>query len=187
MIPPCRRAGLLASLFLIVITRSDLVSQSAASGRPSNAFDREYTLETTMLGYRGVGGTIDGVRNPTLWARRGETVRISIVNGELMVHDLALERLGLKTTQILDKGATANITFKAGESDTYFCSIPGHRAAGMEGRLDVSDEARVVSEGIAPASAAGSLNLDFETGTLDNWAVSGDAFAIVKSETQGTR
>jgi hypothetical protein len=47
--------------------------------------DREYTLESNMLGYRGVGGEIDGVRNPVLWARTGENVRINIVNGELMV------------------------------------------------------------------------------------------------------
>ena len=47
-----------------------------------------------MLGYRGVGGEIDGVRNPTLWARPGETVRITIINGETMVHDVVLEKLG---------------------------------------------------------------------------------------------
>ena len=45
-----------------------------------------------MLGFRGVGGEIDGIRNPTLWARTGETVRITIVNGELMVHDITLEK-----------------------------------------------------------------------------------------------
>ena len=33
--------------------------------------DHEYTLESTMLGYRGVGGDIEGLRNPTLWARTG--------------------------------------------------------------------------------------------------------------------
>ena len=102
-----------------------------------------------MVGYRGVGGEIDGVRNPTLWARTGETVRITIINGELMVHDIALEKLGIKSTQILDKGATTSITFKAEQSDTYFCSVPGHRLAGMEGRLDVSDEPRAKSEGTA--------------------------------------
>ena len=32
------------------------------------------------------------MRNPTLWARTGETVRITIVNGEVMVHDIALEK-----------------------------------------------------------------------------------------------
>ena len=103
-----------------------------------------------MVGYRGVGGEIDGIRNPTLWARTGETVRITIVNGELMVHDIALEKLDVKSAQILDKGASTSITFKANGSDTYYCSLPGHRAAGMEGRLDVSDEPRVQPEGVAP-------------------------------------
>ena len=103
-----------------------------------------------MLGYRGVGGDIDGVRNPTLWARTGENVRITIVNGELMVHDVTLEKHNVRSAQILDKGATSSVTFKAKESDTYFCSLPGHRAAGMEGRLEVSDQQPVQSPGVVP-------------------------------------
>ena len=135
-----------------------------------------------MLGYRGVGGDIDGVRNPTLWARRGDRVRINLVNGELMVHDLVVEGLSVRTPQILDKGAKASLTFTAKANDTYFCSIPGHRAAGMEGRLDVSDEPRVPSDG-TPAEANGrALNLDFENGTLDDWTATGDAFALVKGD-----
>ena len=135
-----------------------------------------------MVGYRGVGGEIDGVRNPTLWARTGETVRITIINGELMVHDIALEKLGIKSTQILDKGATTSITFKAEQSDTYFCSVPGHRLAGMEGRLDVSDEPRAKSEGTGPVANGQPLNLDFETGTLDDWTATGDAFAVARDD-----
>ena len=91
--------------------------------------DREYTLESTMLGYRGVGGDIDGIRNPPLWAKTGENVRINIVNGELMVHDVTLEKHNARTAQILDKGATSSVTFKAKESDVYFCSVPGHRVS----------------------------------------------------------
>ncbi len=133
-----------------------------------------------MLGYRGVGGDIDGVRNPTLWARTGESVRITIVNAELMVHDIALEGLNIKSPQILDKAARTNITFTATKSDVYYCSVPGHRLAGMEGRIEVSDEPRVPSEGV-PAQANGrALNLDFENGTLDDWTVTGDAFALVQ-------
>src|SRR5262249_23072886 len=98
---------------------------------------------------------------------------------------LSLEKHALKTTQILDKGATTNITFRVGESDTYYCSVPGHRAAGMEGRLDVSDEPHVVSDGIAPSVDGRALNLDFENGTLANWTVPGDAFALVKAEYPG--
>ena len=135
-----------------------------------------------MLGYRGVGGDIAGLRNPTLWAKTGETVKLTIVNGELMVHDIALEKLDLKSTQILDKGATASITFKAKSSDTYFCSLPGHRAAGMEGRLEVTDTAPTVAPGTAPEVNGRPLDLDFESGTLENWTATGDAFQVVQGD-----
>ena len=161
--------GLVVSMAFIASSRSHLASQTL---KPAPTFDREYTLEATTLGYRGVGGEIDGVRNPTLWARTGENVRITMVNGELMVHDIVLEKLNVRSQQILDRGATTRITFKAKSSDTYFCSLPGHRAAGMEGRLEVSDEPRVPSVGTLPMSNGRTLNLDFETGTLDDWTAS---------------
>ena len=137
-----RVAVSLAFLLLLLAGSRAYVATQTPAAKPA-AVDREYILEATMLGYRGVGGDIDGVRNPTLWARTGETVRITIVNGELMVHDIALEGLNIKSPQILDKAARTNITFTATRSDTYYCSVPGHRLAGMEGRLDVSDEPRV--------------------------------------------
>ena len=111
-----RVAALLATVLLAGMLRADLVGRSAQT---TATVDREYVLEATMLGYRGVGGEIDGVRNPTLWARPGETVRITMINGETMVHDVVLDKLGLKSPQILDKGTTTSITFKASESDTY--------------------------------------------------------------------
>ena len=110
-----RLAPLVAVLFLAGM-RADLVGRSPQTAA---AVDRLYVLDATMLGYRGVGGEIDGVRNPTLWARPGEIVRITMINGETMVHDIVLEKLGLKSPQILDKGTTTSITVKASESDTY--------------------------------------------------------------------
>jgi hypothetical protein len=168
-------------LSIVNITIPLLVFSGLAQTPP---IDREYTLESTMLGYRGVGGDIDGIRNPPLWARSGENVRITIVNGELMVHDLTLEKHNVRTAQILDKGATSSVTFKAKESDVYFCSVPGHRAAGMEGRFEVSDQPIVQSPGVVPLMNGHPLNLDFESGTLDNWTATGDAFALVKEDTQ---
>ena len=182
---PASRATRLASsvgvLILVLAASGVYVASQTPAAKPA-AVDREYILESSMLGYRGVGGDIDGVRNPTLWARTGESVRITIVNAELMVHDIALEGLNLKSPQILDKAARTNITFTATKSDVYYCSVPGHRLAGMEGRIEVSDEPRVPSEGV-PAQANGrALNLDFESGTLDDWTVTGDAFALVKGD-----
>ena len=156
----------------------------AGQAQTPPAIDREYTLESTMLGYRGIGGDIDGVRNPPLWARAGENIRINIVNGELMVHDVALEKHKVRSAQILDKGATTSVTFKVNESDLYYCSLPGHRAAGMEGRLEVADEKPVRAVGVRPAMNGRPLNLDFETGTLDDWKATGDAFSLVKEDVE---
>ena len=105
--------------------------------------DREYILETNILGYWGVGGDIDGVRNPVLRAEKGETVRIVIVNIEPLVHDLALETLQIKTKEIFEIGEQTDLTFIAVEDDIYYCTIPGHRAAGMEGRFEIIREAGV--------------------------------------------
>jgi putative membrane-bound dehydrogenase-like protein len=166
-----RAARLAAVLILFAFARGDLASQTTPA--------RSYTLEATMLGFRGVGGDIDGIRNPTLTALTGETVRITIVNGEVMVHDIALEKLNLKSPQILDRGVSTNITFVAKASDIYYCTVPGHRAAGMEGRLDVTDAPRPVPEGEQPIVNGQPLDLGFESGTLENWTGTGDAFTVV--------
>ena len=164
---PRRLSALLFALPFLVGGRADLAGQTA---QPAVRPDRTYRLEATMLGYRGLGGTIAGIRNPTLWARTGETVRITIVNGEVMVHDVVLEKLGVKSRQILEKGESASITFKAERSDTYYCSLPGHRLSGMEGKLDVSDEPRTTSDdGTAPTAGQRALNLDFESASLADW------------------
>jgi len=127
-----------AALLVVLVCARSLSSQSLA--RP--ALDRDYTLEASVLGYRGVGGDIDGIRNPVLFALTGDRVRITIVNTDLVLHDIALEAMNIRSPQVLDRGASANITFVAKKSDTYYCTIPGHRMAGMEGRLDVSDAPR---------------------------------------------
>ena len=176
-------ASCVVAMLFIASSHRRIEGQAPSTGKAS--IDREYVLESTTLGYRGIGGEIEDVRNPTLWARRGEIVRITIVNGELMVHDIVLEKLDVRSAQILDKGARASIVFKAEESDIYFCSLPGHRAAGMEGRLEVSDEPREPSVGVLPTANGRPLNLDFETGTLDDWTATGDAFQLVAGNILG--
>jgi putative membrane-bound dehydrogenase-like protein len=181
-----RRPAALGTHLLVLILLAG--TRGGVTGRPAaqatGAVDRQYTLEATMVGYRGVGGDIDGVRNPTLWARSNETVRITIVNAEPMVHDIALEKLDLKSQQIADRGASTGITFRASQNDTYFCTVPGHRLAGMEGRIEVSDEPRVRSEGVPALADGRTLNLDFEKGSLDDWTPNGDAFAVASEDPQ---
>lgn len=162
-------------IFLLPKTDSTAQSSPKESVQDTARIDREYALEATMLGYFGK----DGSRNPTLRANKGDRVRITITNGELMTHDIALEKLGIKSKTLQEKGTRTSITFRAGQSDTYFCSVPGHRAAGMVGAFEV------VEGVISDATVAGQLpmrngqpvNLNFETGTLKDWTATGDAFA----------
>lgn len=106
--------------------------------------DITYTLETGSgpdgLAFIGAGGDIDGVVNPTLVANPGDIVSIQLINADGMQHDLTLEDLGVTTGELRQKNASASVTFTVPESGThvYFCSIPGHRQAGMEGTLQVS-------------------------------------------------
>ncbi|WP_353197581.1 plastocyanin/azurin family copper-binding protein, partial [Parapedobacter defluvii] len=128
----------------------------------SQEIDREYVLDAKMIGYTGVGGDIDGRRNPVLRAKKGERVKISLINGELMAHDITLEKLGIKSETMLEAGDTTSIVFKATEDDTYFCSLPGHQQV-MRGQFKIVEnfEAAVVSDnwGVSPRTNGRPLNL----------------------------
>lgn len=167
---------LLAAILLLFGTYSRSLAQAPKTkpAQETEKVDREYALESTMLGYFAK----DGARNPTLKANKGDRVRITVTNGELMTHDIALEKLGIKSKTLQEKGSRTSITFTADKSDTYYCTVPGHRAAGMVGSFEVVEGA------IANATIAGQLpmkngqlvNLNFETGTLKDWTATGDAF-----------
>jgi len=172
------------SRLLILILFTVILIPSAYSAPPNSKiskvkkaarYDREYTLQSTILGYFG----LDGTRNPVLQAKKGETVRIKLVNGELMTHDIALEKLGIKSKVLVEKGDTTSVVFKAVQSDTYFCSIPGHKQAGMVGKFEVVEgpinNAGTIA-GLMPKKGGKNLNLNFEKGTLQDWKATGEAF-----------
>lgn len=172
-----RLTHMLVPLALAMVTApaQDILAQKPTTTQPTEKFDRDYALEATMLGFFAK----DGSRNPTLKANKGDRVRITITNGELMTHDIAIEKLGIKSKVIIEKGTSTSITFKAEQSDTYFCSVPGHRAAGMVGSFEVV-EGVISNETVAgqlPMKDGQPLNLGFETGDLKNWTATGDAFA----------
>jgi plastocyanin len=66
-------------------------------------------------------------------------LEIDSKNASSTPHDIALEGNGVKEGgKAVSNGgvSTISVTLKAGEY-TYYCSLPGHRAGGMEGRLTV--------------------------------------------------
>jgi putative membrane-bound dehydrogenase-like protein len=162
------------AFFYVLILSSVTYSRSIHFEQDTSAVDREYSLEATMLGFFGE----DGARNPTLRANKGDRVRIKITNGELMTHDIALEKLGIKSKVILEKGMSTSITFTAVQNDTYYCSIPGHRTAGMVGSFEVIEGIinKVIQAGHLPLRDGRPLNLDMERGSLHDWTPTGEAF-----------
>jgi hypothetical protein len=87
-------ASLLFPLLAATLFAFSGITQPASAAYQQQArVDREYRLEASILGYKGVGGAIDGIRNPLLQAAKGETVRITIVNAEVLAHDIALDKI----------------------------------------------------------------------------------------------
>ncbi|TSC75537.1 MAG: plastocyanin [Parcubacteria group bacterium Gr01-1014_30] len=68
----------------------------------------------------------------------GERVRVVFTNVGQAPHDFTIEGLGIKT-QVIGFGQTDSIDFTVPASGvyTFFCSVAGHRQAGMEGDLTV--------------------------------------------------
>ena len=65
---------------------------------------------------------------------------ISFTNPQAVPHDVAIEDSGGKelgqTETITEGSSSTTIDLKPGEY-TFFCTVPGHREAGMEGTLTV--------------------------------------------------
>src|SRR5690606_8504982 len=146
------------------------VHSSSLKVSDTTGVTRTYLLESSMLGYFKK----DGTRNPVLKANKGDRVIITIVNGELMPHDIALEKRGIQSATILEKGDTASIEFIAEYNDTYYCTIPGHRIAGMVGEFrivegEIGQALEIAGE--VPQKDGRRLNLNFETGDLTDWVV----------------
>jgi nitrite reductase (NO-forming) len=103
-----------------------------------------YTLRSGIadgrMVYIGVGGSVDGQVNPTLTAAIGETVAVTLLNGEGAEHDIAFPSQNARSNRVTGRGASTTIAFTANEAGTfeYNCTLPGHRDAGMDGKFVVT-------------------------------------------------
>lgn len=106
--------------------------------------DAKYTLRSGIaegrMVFLGVGGTIDGQVNPILTAVEGQVVQVTLINGEGTEHDIVFPDQDARSPRVVAKGASTSIVFRAGKAGdfTYFCDVPGHRLAGMEGQFLVT-------------------------------------------------
>jgi nitrite reductase (NO-forming) len=116
--------------------------------------DVTFTLKTQIhegqLVFVGDAGPIKGQVAPDLKVPEGAVVAITVVNGDGAMHDIAVPDFGAQSDQLVGEGAATTIVFRATRAGTfeYLCTIPGHKAAGMFGKLIVGDVEQTVSTAV---------------------------------------
>ncbi len=122
-----------------------------AAGPDSPARVRAFTLRTDMtstgMAFFSANDTDDDMQNPTLSAHVGDTVQITLVNGDGAMHDVVVDEFDAASESITGKGTRVTLSFTVDRPGVfaYYCDIPGHREAGMEGRLEVTGSAAAAS------------------------------------------
>ena len=125
---------------------------STVSGASSKGETIQYTLESGLadgkMVFFGKGGAIDGQTNPDLRANVGDTVKVTLISGEGATHNLFVEGVNAQSEDVVGQGNSVVLEFNSDADGTfaYYCNIPGHRQAGMEGKL-------IVGSGVAEAAS----------------------------------
>jgi len=142
-------------LLFALATAAGFTPQAIAAGAGSAdvtpVADVTFSLRTEIadgaLVFVGNGGAIKDVVNPELKVEEGAVVAITVVNADGAMHDIAVPEFGAQSDQIVGKGAATTIVFRATKGGTfeYVCTVPGHKAAGMFGKLIVGDVKAAVS------------------------------------------
>jgi nitrite reductase (NO-forming) len=97
-------------------------------------------MQDGKMVYVGMGGGLEGAVNPTLQAKTGDIVTINLMSGDGAEHNIALPDFNVDSPHVVGIGKTISVTFGVDRpgSFAYYCTLPGHRQAGMEGKLEVS-------------------------------------------------
>jgi uncharacterized cupredoxin-like copper-binding protein len=68
----------------------------------------------------------------------GQAATIVLKNGGAIEHDITIDNPAFALKALPTKTEQKQITIPAAGSYPYYCSVPGHRVAGMEGTVTVS-------------------------------------------------
>jgi nitrite reductase (NO-forming) len=103
----------------VTLWLGDQVSPPSGSGS-----DLSFELRALTTGFVGVGGLIDGVKNPRLETGVGDTVTITITNGENIMHNLVVEGYGVQSADVHTLNEVASLSFVADQEGTfrYYCA-----------------------------------------------------------------
>ncbi|HEX3453116.1 MAG TPA: plastocyanin/azurin family copper-binding protein [Gaiellaceae bacterium] len=109
-----------------VVTASALAAVSLAFAGSTTLF--KISASKTSLAYN----------KKVLTAKTGK-VTIVMTNPSFLSHDVAIKGNGVRVKgKVVGKGGTSRVTanLKPG-TYTFYCTVPGHEAAGMKGKLIV--------------------------------------------------
>ena len=73
----------------------------------------------------------------SLTASADTATTVKVTNSGTIEHDLTIDEANLKIATPATESGEGTFTLAAG-TYTFYCSVPGHREAGMEGTLTVS-------------------------------------------------
>src|SRR5262249_32322940 len=111
----------------------------AAEYTPTIRFRLRTELAEGKMAFVGAGGDIEGMVDPALRVAVGDIVQVTLINNDGIEHDVAFPDFKAATDRVNRKGASSVTVFRADKAGefAYFCTLPGHRQAGMEGKLNV--------------------------------------------------
>lgn len=134
----------------------------AACAPAAGVVNNEYILTSAMregkFVFLGVDGEINGLVNPALRAKPGESIRVMLVNSGDGAHDIVFVLPDGKTIQsdpVNKKGESTSVTFTAPEKDaaiSYYDST--HENLGMRGVLLVGNASAEAATQPTPESSA---------------------------------
>jgi nitrite reductase (NO-forming) len=115
--------------------------QEGVRPRPDVRFTLRTDIAEGKLVFISESGPTTGQVNPDLKVPENSVVLISVINGDGALHDIAVPEFGAQSEHVQGKGAAAAIVFRASKKGVfeYLCTLPGHKAAGMFGKIIVGD------------------------------------------------
>ena len=132
------------ALPLVLVLAALVLALSACGGGSSSS---STTPATTGGGGGGGGSTVKISADPSGALKYEQTdvsatagsITIDFTNMSSLPHDVTIEGNGASgaTDQITDSTTSTTVDLDPG-TYTFFCSVDGHRAAGMEGTLNVN-------------------------------------------------
>lgn len=98
------------------------------------------SVEDGKLVFIGVGGDIDGQVDPTLLAKVGDIVTISLVDGDDSEQNVSIPDLDVESAPVAGNGQKITLTFNAYKAGSfpYLSRLPGDAEARVQGMLVVN-------------------------------------------------